>query len=105
MQKIKNAAGEEEDPRAMATPSADGPGVPGAGAAWERSRTPPDPRDSADFPWVKVIVWDGDLTEPIHPDAWANRAPDRFRFHRTDNDSSSAIFVLANVPVDKPKRS
>ena len=78
----------------MAAPSADGPGVPGAGAARERSRTPPpDPRDSAAFPWVKVIVWDGDLTEPIHPDAWVGRAPDRFRFHRLDDDSSSAMYV------------
>ena len=78
----------------MATPSADAPGVPGAGAARERSRTPPpDPRDSADFPWVKVIVRDGDLTEPIHPDAWVGRTPDRFHFHRTDDNTSSAMYV------------
>ena len=63
-----------------------------------RSHSPPaarrvDPRDSDSFPWLRVIVASGDLTEDIDPEAWDHVPVDRFNYERLPDLSAFAMQV------------
>ena len=63
-----------------------------------RSRSPPadrrvDPRDSDSFPWLRVIVVNGDLTENIDPEAWDHVPVDRFKYERLPDLNAFAMQV------------